>query len=446
MSSTKHHPLEKRRVVFTGHSGLGKKSLLTNLCTFIRNATGKSANWYDAEDFDMDAFLPASPRIQREMWCDALYDALEKWEGEKPDYAFLSLHLSYQHFPKTFSPLVWKHQIDHGQSRELKNSLTYFLRERFAPDLLITLIDDIPFVQARIQLSDEYRVSLQELYTWRELETFLTDYVAQEVTHSRPNAITFAKNYPYENSPVVAIRHPPEMFYGLILVPTIPRIYASFPIGSTRTENAYRIEIDAFRKRLHEKFTVFDPLTIDEMPLVELAKETNGEKGDFKELRWPILNSLCNDFGGEVLVDRNEARDLVRASPNKKRGRSILIDQVETRDFRLIQQSDCLVAYRPQHIEVPSEKRSDFSTGTGAEWRFATDNAKPRMLIHDPVDGDLGDLAMRAFRADARNTPHVFVRPNLSNPDNQKLVLDEVMSRLEDEADNLTKMRRKAEG
>jgi len=119
-------------------------------------------------------------------------------------------------------------------------------------------------------------------------------------------------------------------------------VYAAFPITSTRKESKKVDEINEFRMKLHEKFTVFDPVLIDEDILRILLNEQSGKTLLIrKKDRWPIPNDwpLCKDVDYPIELNVNEAREVVKDTK----------DHIMLRDFRLIDQADCFAGYRPHY-------------------------------------------------------------------------------------------------
>jgi len=111
----------------------------------------------------METFLDEDRRSQATRWRESLRGAIDKWKEEQPDYAFLSLHLSYQRFSRTMLPLTWQIQLPQSSGPpKVEKPLAFFLRE-FQPHLIVSLIDDIPSVQWRIQREGKFLLSLQQL-------------------------------------------------------------------------------------------------------------------------------------------------------------------------------------------------------------------------------------------------------------------------------------------
>src|ERR1700687_2782479 len=97
------------RVVFTGHTGLLKRKVLSRLCQeFESNNPGRVARAYTVEDkiSNKSTFLKQGRSDQQAAWQRSLINAIQRWQSEKrrPDFSFLSLHLSYYWHSQVFSP------------------------------------------------------------------------------------------------------------------------------------------------------------------------------------------------------------------------------------------------------------------------------------------------------------------------------------------------------
>jgi hypothetical protein len=79
-----------------------------------------------------------------------------------------------------------------------------------------------------------------------------------------------------------------------------------------------------------------------------------------------------------------------------------LENQLERRDYRLIDQSDFVVSYRPLYGKAGVEDR-DFSGGTRAEWLYARETLKTRFFIHDTKND--GEVDPEAFKPGLENLP-----------------------------------------
>lgn len=216
-------------------------------------------------------------------------------------------------------------------------------------------------VQKRIEPGYHFR--LGELLNWRNLEALLTDYlsiqvIAQEVrSRDQPNR-------PFERSPIIAVHHPRTMLFRYLFHPRdIPRIYLSYPIGASRNNSKTVAEINSFRNTMHSHFTVFDPVTIDEKCLESLMGVGHSPQDTValpSALRWDMSaeDTLSGESFGDIENLRvGEVTEITsRRTVGTQEVSSVIEYQIEERDFRLIEQSDYVIQYRPQYSE-PTERR-----------------------------------------------------------------------------------------
>jgi len=357
------------RVIFTGQTGINCDSeVLKNLGLFCKkmNDPIEGLKLYslneelESLDIDMISFLDSqNPKTQADIWKKAFNQILSKLKDEDPKHAFLSIHHIFYRYSSFFSPVEWD------------------LIKEFQPDIFITLIDDLYSIWKRIKSRNEESPSeshfcLRELSSWRSAEILMTDLLAKSLSSSKK----IIRNY------VVAVKHPAQMLHGLIFKPEKLIVYTAFPITSTRKVPEKVDEINSFRMKLHEKFIVFDPITIDEDILrILLEKQPPKRKETLlvgEKDRWPIPHgwSLCKDVDYPIELEANDALEVVQD----------LKDHIMLRDYRLIEQADCLAGYRPYY-----ERQR--SLGVFAEMTYARDVAyKRRFFVHFPdKDGEPKD-------------------------------------------------------
>lgn len=136
-------------------------------------------------------------------------------------------------------------------------------------------------------------------------------------------------------------------------------------------------QVDAFRMRLHEQFTVFDPLSIDERILSQAYDcRAKGEDHVAVELaaRWPT------GFSGEyasMAAPYDSAYPLSIPVDEIEEAINDIDRQIEARDFRLINQVQAVAAYRPDYGQHRSR-------GVSSELQYAAQTAGiPVHLIWD---------------------------------------------------------------
>jgi hypothetical protein len=102
--------------------------------------------------------------------------------------------------------------------------------------------------------------------------------------------------------------------------------------------------------------------------------------------QWPVTAQdvlACSSRDDTLKIAADEIADVCCPGKNLP---SSLDQQIRTRDFRLIDQCDALVAYRPMWRRSDGSHRSTFSMGTLAEWTYANSTGKTRIVIHDPEE------------------------------------------------------------
>ncbi len=368
------------RVLFAGQTGVQKGQVIERLASHARAQNKVPDDPEMAERFalclsvedeirrdgDFTGFLNQySERAQSDRWRVAFERILKRIQGRQPQHVLLSLHTVFQRHSRYFSPVDWK-----------------LLRE-FGPDVVVTLIDDLQSIAYRVRSREEEAPSasyfrLREIAAWRSAEILFADTLASHLLREKRL-----------DNLVVAVKHPCATVYGLLFEPQRLRVYASFPITTTRAEPDSRAEIDAFRKALHERFVVFDPLTIDEKILELAFREQFGEDaattpaqlaGKCVKIdegsRWPIDagNALCCDADGTypMELDAADVREVVADVNN----------QIRWRDYRLISTAHCVAAYRPC-------RKGALSGGVQAELHYANVAAGvPTFVVFPREDGD----------------------------------------------------------
>ncbi len=424
-------PLPKKlRVILTGHAGVAKGAVAERFVQFVKtqlalDGVERSVAWAEAEEFlkPMGSFLPMERPSQQRVWYSSVRRKMEMLLSA--DYAFLSLHLSYRWYNRFQSPLSWRPAAS--------ETLIQLVGKTFEPDYCVCLIDDIQAAQHRIAVGPEaIHLRLAELLTWRNVEVMLTDLLTQQ-TVLRRKGIHDSPEFPFDRSPVVSGGHPPEMLFRYLFQPHRARVYASYPIGRTRDDPARRAEIDDFRSGLHAAFCVFDPVTIDELPLQALLEAPNSLLDLSASLRWPLDSE--NTLNGQTVSDiKGLKRDQIQeiAQLVDGRDRTELEFSVEERDLRLIDQADCVVVYRPQYstgLSADDEEYQKPTGGTKAEIDYALKTARPVYIVHDPkVDGSLRRKVLAPHLPIGDD--HYIEQEGLSEPENRRSALKVLVERL----------------
>lgn len=382
------------RIILAGHTGLGKGQIAHKLKDYLESNVSELANRvnvYDVEDYMKragggDANLLAgvkNARAQRECWRSAWDQLVADAEKKGDRCSIVHCHLIFAQRGHRICPAclttlaAWK------------------------PDVVVSLYDDVYASWRRIQLQG-YHFSLAQLYEWRTIETIFADQVAliSSIAQQESSGPPAHPSVAVCDSVSMSVKHPVAMLGRLLSDRSRKRVYLSFPISKTRGHKDRRQEIDSFRKRMHQLFVAFDPLCIEELPLVlkngtrahERAsfhpvldengcdKPLNDQRwdcrveshGDWAPLMWEPEDAT--DHTGEsesfypVPLDAKEIDELWWEDGGEDK--SLAHDHVTIRDLRLVDQADFVVCYRPYW-------GGQLSGGVGTEVAHANDFGKP---------------------------------------------------------------------
>lgn len=269
------------------------------------------------------------------------------------------------------------------------------------PHLFITLLDDVYACRARLA-GDGYPYSCYLLLNWRVMECGVADHLA--------SACKVENIY-------LAAKHPRMTAYRLLFEPRMPRLYSASQITAVRDDPQLRQEIEQHRRRLHQQFVVFDPLTTDDRVLVNsLPKEPRGTSITIgTEARWPCdLSDLGEDYAclvaenGSLFPFQIDVREAIELStPLERRSfRSPIDAQITQRDFRYIDQSDVVSAYRPR-------LNGHESSGVAAEKRYAAGTGKRPVVEYSTQD----DLDKFYHETESRPFSTPLLGPACTTPD-----------------------------
>jgi nucleoside 2-deoxyribosyltransferase len=401
------------------------------------------------------------------------------------DLVVLSMHLTYFANGMIIEPLSW-HYTDRSTGEIEPIVLKYIIRE-FAPHYAVTLIEDIQVAHRKVLQAN---ITLRDLLRWRNAETYTADTVAN-LAHfdgATPKKLLLPSDemeilelYPYEFSPVIATRNDVRTFVRFLFQPEIPRVYSSFPISRPRQmkpADAVTGEINEHNSWLADRFTVFNPLAIDERPLVAAFARFLEEKGrkavslderfdvtakDHWQLDWSktlaatprekttlyvkevfdIAARLYEQPG--VGSNNKTTRDNTRSARQMLRllgdryarlpgrsvgGKSELDHQIRERDFRMIDQSDCVVIYRPTMNSKNREYKSHWTGGTKEEYRYAIAAGKAVFIVKD----DANDLTLdEEALGETVNLRRVVIGQNLNERANRLAIYDDLEEKIKEE-------------
>jgi adenylate kinase len=212
--------------------------------------------------------------------------------------------------------------------------------------MFISLIDDVHTVYARLKYSrSKVHYSLKDIMVWREEEMIISDILAS--MHNCPHY-------------VLSINYGPDIIYKLMFGKKLKKIYTSFPISLILDKPKLIAKIDKFRKWVSRHAIAFDPYcAIKEKTLhYKLQKAEDSTKKKFK---MRILNK-------EIEFSTSDVRQIIED----------IDGQIIYRDFRLIDQSDMVLAFIPTLNGKPQ-----LSSGVERELEYGHDNGKDVYVICD---------------------------------------------------------------
>jgi adenylate kinase len=229
----------------------------------------------------------------------------------------------------THSCFRWERGLFHAFDFDLLNA--------FDPSLYVTLIDDVDAIGFRLETGqDPHAVdfSLKDMMVWREEEIITTEMVA--LTQGKPHYVLPRMN-------------PIDTIPKLVFHSDLKKAYLSFPITKVKDKPEVIEKIDAFRGEMATKLIVFDPYTIQEKRLLVAAHEALQGKQEEVEIetcgkKWKLKTS-------DILAIEKD-----------------IDGQIISRDFKLIEQSDMIIAFIPEISGEP-----DISAGVQSEIQYGHD-------------------------------------------------------------------------
>lgn len=393
-----------KRVLFLGITGIDKRQVLQRLAQWLKINHGEEWIQVDFEEeylfnenrggLKKTVFLDADLRRQNQQWrlsweelCKARVFRTKNNKG--PDqFVFLSMHGCFTRKYYGVRALLDPHSV--GQD--------------FQPDLIVTLIQDLYDVWGRTEARAgaeawRGRPSLEELLYARRHELVVGDQVAMACSNPRKNLM-------------LAVGHPCETLGHRIHHPDPRVVYLSFPISEPRRmlsagDSTGMDQVSAFIKRAYEfqhshPNLVFQcPLGIDELPLRALLRDLDlrAVEDDEGELREVTFDSDAARWNLDSVWPRSERLALpadtgkiqLKAAQLHVVAGNIRTD-VTWRDYRLVDQADCLAVFNP----IFNNRASGISRGVRNEITFASSQGKPVYIYQDPAH-DSKDMVGQVF-------------------------------------------------
>ena len=211
------------------------------------------------------------------------------------------------------------------------------------PNIFITFMDDVDRIKLNLlKRKDIPQFTLKDIIIWREEEILATEILASSLKCSFY---------------IIPIQHPPYLTYRLIFEKNIKKVYVSFPISHVLDKPKVMKEIKNFREEIQKYFVAFDPYTITEKRLTYILRDVKQKKDniieikvDKKKLKLPVeeVDAIIDDIDGQIVA----------------------------RDFKMIEQSDMIIAFIPEAEGVPI-----ISSGVERELQHAYDTTKEVYVI-----------------------------------------------------------------
>jgi hypothetical protein len=327
-----------------------------------------------------------------------------------------------------------------------------FNKEILSVELIINMIDNIHVCRSVIHNAG-FRLTLDQVITWRDTELMMTEVLAGQLFGGQ-NHVDQSEAV-FTNAKIVAMDHCLHTVADLLLDRKKYQIYTAYPISKIRDIDRFvpilgndltswkdetqisrklnptnderhrdqtRADVDlilALARRYptfadakrslveqnqefryffadHGSFIVFDPSTIDELPLTAKfnRNQAQTEITITRDDCWPPLCRPEMRFAaGETLpsnpaisVPAREIRELIPMEDGEAGDFHTSVGrQVRSRDLRLVEQSEGLIAYRPT-------LGGRWSTGVEVEINHAIgmDPVRAFFVISDNTDGDIG--------------------------------------------------------
>jgi len=322
------------KVLFTGQSGLAKRSILGELQNYAQ-ARGRQVQVFSIGDMMYEISGVSSGRILKlpldklELTRRLVFQQIQNFINEHVDYAiFIDTHATFR----------WEGSLFSGFSVDEIRTLQ--------PDLCITFIADVDEVKLGLAYSDfPLNLSLRDIMVWREEEILGSGLAV---------GIAGCNHY------VVPRRINVSSLYQLIYSPNDKRLYLSFPI--TRVPAGISKQIEEFRQRFQglEGVVVFDPLEVTKEPrlIAELKKVLKQN---------PSAKTVEVETAGQyVHLDVEELKDI----------KSYVSGQTRAFDYRMVEQCNAIVAFIPEH-----NNHAYIAEGVINEIDYARYKAKETYLI-----------------------------------------------------------------
>ncbi len=324
-------------VVVTGMVGIDKKQYLSDVCKLARARGNETVlcnvgdeMYAEAPDIAPGRILDVPLKRLHLLRRTVIKDIIAK--SKTVDNIIVNTHATFR----------WRHGLfpafDFDQMRQLN------------ADMYICIIDSADALHVRLISEHPIRHTLKDLLVWREEEILATEMM-RDGTNENALCYCLARGDALTGDTA-------ETFYRLIFEPDRKRAYLSFPMTHVAGDTAVIAEIAAFRDRMKQAFTCFDPADLEEVNLPYYAKKARQNGEDTVKL---------TALGQEIEFDVSEVEQV---EPD-------ISSQIYARDFALIDQSDMIISYIP----ALADGRAAISSGVERELQHAHEAAKEVFVI-----------------------------------------------------------------
>lgn len=248
--------------------------------------------------------------------------------------------------------------------------------QKFRPNMLICLVDNIEIVHHRLHAEHEIDATLKDCMVWREEEILATELLAQ-ATGCQNSFCVLSRG---RQSDTI------ETCVRLVTRPDMRKVYPSFPMSHVVDMPDVLAEIDHFRSELAKHFIAFDPGDVDEKLLLDRAIAASRDGKDWIEIAPHSFGGRRN--GGPVRVSVREVLDIA----------GDVDGQIYMRDFKLIDQADMICSLVP---ELPGGVPG-LSSGVERELQHAWEHTKEVYVVWKPKKNPspfITETATRIFRS-----------------------------------------------
>ena len=326
------------RMVVTGQVGLAKKSFLQRVVE-IAKENGRDVSLFNVGDRMYEEAPDIAPgrildlprqrliTLRRSVFKDIL-------AGCAPGKNIIV---------NTHATFRWRHGLflayDHVQMEALD------------ADLYVTVVDNVDVLHERLEREHAIAHTLKDILVWREEEIVVTEAMAEAIAgYGQAFVVSCGA------SDVTA-----RSLYRLMFEPDRKKVYPSYPMTHVLDQPVVLAEIEAFRDRLAEDFTTFDPSDVDEKRLL-IEADRAAERGK------KTIEIVAN--GRTVTL---EVAEIQRVAGD-------IDGQIYARDFKLIDQSDMIVSYIPSL----SNGKPVISSGVERELQHAYEATKEVYVVWRP--------------------------------------------------------------